>query len=387
MKKILLLGLLCLPFLLVNKSIASSDLQPLNTLRLGINMHPLQPVHGAPGKVLQQVGLVRSVGTSLIRIDIHWAWIAYLSADPTTWNQSQIDWLNAFLNDIAGSNIEVLAVVTETPCWASADPNKVCTTTARNYDWRYPPSNLQDYANFISELVRRYKGKIKYWEIWNEPNLPYCWTNPNPATYTELLKAAYPAIKAIDSGAIVVGGSLAPWNGNSDYAVNAVNYLDGMYTSGAKGYFDRLSFHPYTDGNSPTWYDARWPISSYSYSVPAIRQKMQEYHDSSLIWLTEVGYTTVPSCEPSLCWTPTLPKTESEQAAYMVDMLNIARTWNYVETLVWYELMDMTDPPDQNVNPEYYFGLFRKDFSPKVAASQLRNIIFPIKVFLPMTIR
>jgi len=82
-----------------------------------------------------------------------------------------------------------------------------------------------------------------------------------------------------------------------------------------------------------------------------------------------------------------LPKTESEQAAYMVDMLNIARTWNYVETLVWYELMDMTDPPDQNVNPEYYFGLFRKDFSPKVAVSQLRNIIFPIKVFLPMTIR
>jgi len=349
-------------------------------------MHPLQTVWGAPNKVNQQITLARSIGVSTIRIDIHWAWIEYLSSGTQNWNQSQIDWLNAFLDGVSGSGINILAVVMETPCWASTDPNKVCTDTTRSYDWRYPPSNPQDFANFLSQLVQRYKGRIKYWEIWNEPNLIYFWANPNPTIYTALLKAAYPAIKASDPAAIVIGGDLAPWDGSAEYLPNTLGYLDGMYLAGAKGYFDRLSIHPYTDGNSPTWYDSRWPMHSYSYSVPAVRQLMQSYGDSSPIWLTEVGYTTVPTCDPILCWTPTLPKTEVEQSNYMAEMINIAKTWDYVEALIWYELINMTDPPDQSMNPEYYFGLFHKDFSPKIAAGKFRDIVFPNKAYLPLTI-
>ncbi len=128
-------------------------------------------------------------------------------------------------------------------------------------------------------------------------------------------------------------------------------------------------------------------MHSYTYSVPTVRQHLLAFGDSSPIWLTEVGYTTVPVCDPSLCWTPTLPKTEAEQSAYMAEMINIAKSWNYVETLTWYELIDMTDPPDQRANPEYYFGLYQKNFSPKMAAGQFRDIALPTKILLSLIIR
>lgn len=383
-RSIYLIALLCSTTLLAAGTLAASHNVQSSSLGFGINMHPLQIIY-APSQVTQQIELARSVGVSAVRIDIHWAWIESIEPGPASWDQDQIDWLDAFLDSLSGSNTEILATVLNTPCWASTDPNKNCA--AFDYDWRYPPTNPQDYADFAGELVKRYRGRIKYWEIWNEPNFPGFWTNPNPGTYTELLKAVYPVVKANDPTAIVIGGSLAPWNGTPEYPVNTLTYLDGMYSAGAKGYFDRLSFHPYTDGNSPTWYDSRWPMHSYSYSVPAIRQRMLSHGDTSHILLTEIGWTTVPTgC--SDCWTPTLPKTETEQAAYMAEAINIAKTWDYVETFFWYELVDMVQPPDPEVvSFEHYFGLFRKDYSAKPAAGRFRDLALPNKVFLPFSVR
>jgi hypothetical protein len=151
------------------------------------------------------------------------------------------------------------------------------------------------------------------------------------------------------------------------------------------GYFDKLSYHPYTDGNSPIWYDSRWPMHSFSTSVPAIRQVMQNHNDSSAIWLTEIGWTTVPAESCMDCWTPTLPKTEAEQSAFMVEAINITKTWNYVEAFVWYELIDMIQPPDPLfISFEQYFGLFRKDLSPKPASKDFTDLALPFKTFLPI---
>lgn len=352
-----------------------------SNLRLGVNMHPLQEAY-APSQVAQQVALAQSVRAEVIRIDIHWAWIEPTEPGSSHWNQSQLDLLDAFLAAMATRNIDVLATVMDAPCWASSDPTKSCATL--DYDWHYPPRDPQEYATFAGELVKRYKSKIRYWEIWNEPNFAGFWANPDPGVYTALLKAAHQQIKANDPSAVVIAGALAPCEGPPDCPVSAVGYLEAMYAAGAKGFFDKLSYHPYTDGNTPTWYDARWPMHGYSSSVPAVRQVMQRYGDTSPIWLTELGWTTVPadgSCDD--CWTPTLPKTEAEQAAYLASAIQIARGWSYVEALLWYELVDMVQPWDPAVvSFEHYFGLFRKDYSPKPAAGQFRDLTIK-KVFLP----
>jgi hypothetical protein len=282
--------------------------------------------------------------------------------------------------------IEILATITTTPCWASSDPAKNCAIL--DYDWRYPPTNAQDYADFLSELVMRYHDRIRYWEIWNEPNLHFYWADPDPSAYTIILQAAYPVIKAVDADAIVIGGSLAPWDGTGEYPVDTLTYLDGMYQAGALGNFDMLSFHPYTDGNTPTWYDSHWPMHSFSHSVPAIHELMLARGDSSPIMLSEIGWTTVPAESCADCWTPTLPVTEEEQAAYLVEAVEIARDWEYVDSFIWYELFDMIEPPDpQFISFEHYFGLIRKDYTQKPSAYKFRDLVFPYSLFLPFASR
>ncbi|MEI6043094.1 MAG: glycosyl hydrolase, partial [Chloroflexota bacterium] len=348
-------------------SAASVDKLSASTLQLGVNLHPLQPPEAPTGQIPKQVNLLPNMGASIVRIDLKWAWIEPFGPGSNNWNPDPIDRLNTFLNAMSGNNIEIVATVDSTPCWASTLPKKDCNPNTINY----PPANLQDYTNFLSELVKRYKTKIKYWEIWNEPNLPDFWATPDPEGYTALLKAAYSAVKAADPSAIVIGGALAPRND----PIDTLTYLDRMYSAGAKGYFDKLSYHPYTDGNTPTWYDKLWPMMSYSSSVPAIRQHMQNFNDSVPIWLTEIGWTTVPPSQCSDCWTPVLPKTEDEQAAYMVEAINIAKTWNYVETFIWYKLIDTISPFNPSkISYEHYFGLFRKDYTAKPAVVQFRML-------------
>ncbi|OQA19684.1 MAG: hypothetical protein BWY63_01682 [Chloroflexi bacterium ADurb.Bin360] len=343
--------------------------------KLGVVMHPLQRVY-APELASQQVQLAQSIGAAIIEIDIHWAWVEPHNPGPAGWDFEQLSWLDNFLSEIDGSGRDVVALVTETPCWASTDPNKDCA--ARRYDKRFPPRNPRDYADFLTHLVGRYGGRIRYWLIWGEPNTPVRWANPDAGAYTALLKAAYQAIKAADPEAVVISGSLAP----RDHEPSVFDYLNEMYAAGAKGYFDILAYNAYTDGNSPTWYHPAFPAVSFSHSVPMIRQIMQAHGDSNPIWLTEVGWSTVPiNCED--CWVGTLPNTEAAQAAHMEQAIKIAQSWNYVEAYFAYELVDMIHPPDSRVSVEYHYGLFRKDLTPKPAARRFREMALANRVFLP----
>lgn len=346
-----------------------------NLPRLGVFMHPMQRVY-APDLASRQVDLARSIGASIVEIDIHWAWIEPGNTGPAGWDREQLGWLEQFLNEIGEHGGDVVALVSETPCWVSADPNRDCASG--RYDSRYPSRDPLDYASFLTHLVSRYGDRIKYWLIWGEPNTPIRWANPDASAYTALLRAAYQAVKAADPGAVVISGSLAP----RDNEPSVFDYLNEMYAAGAKGYFDVLAYNAYTDGNSPTWYDPAFPTVSFSHSVPMIRQIMQAHGDSRPIWLTEVGWSTVPvNCED--CWVDTLPNTEAEQGAYTEQAIRIVRSWSYVEAYFAYELVDMIHPPDSRVSVEYHYGLFRKDLTAKPAARQFREMALANRVFLP----
>ncbi len=72
--------------------------------------------------------------------------------------------------------------------------------------WRYPP-RLDAWRNWTRTLAQRYKGKIRYYEIWNEPDIQFF--KGTAEQYFELLKAAYEEIKAVDPNAIVMTGGFA----------------------------------------------------------------------------------------------------------------------------------------------------------------------------------
>ena len=97
-----------------------------------------------------------------------------------------------------------------------------------------PVNNLEGWSRYASEVVKHCKGRVKYWEVWNEP--------PNgtgrdqtAADYARIVVAAYDAAKASDPQCLV---------GIAAKSV-AITYLDQAIKAGAKGHFDYVTLHPY----------------------------------------------------------------------------------------------------------------------------------------------
>lgn len=75
-----------------------------------------------------------------------------------------------------------------------------------NRQWRYPP-RLDKWRVFVRAVAERYKGRIRLYEIWNEPDIGFF--RGTSEEYVELLKAAYEEIKSVDPDAIVISGGMA----------------------------------------------------------------------------------------------------------------------------------------------------------------------------------
>ncbi|MCK4316898.1 MAG: hypothetical protein KAX24_14115, partial [Anaerolineae bacterium] len=75
-----------------------------------------------------------------------------------------------------------------------------------------PPENPQDFGDFCHALAGRYRGRVRAYQVWNEPNLAREWGGwvPDPVGYVELLRACYIGIKTADPDALVISAGLAP---------------------------------------------------------------------------------------------------------------------------------------------------------------------------------
>lgn len=332
----------------------------------GVNLHPLQDIYAvySPDALLDRVV---GIDADTVRIDVHWDWLEWTGPGVDQWDPDQLARLDAFVDAAQQRHVHVLAVVMDTPCWASSDPSKVCDPAYTRYNWREPPTNSADYAAFLRRLVHRYRGRIQAWEIWNEPNLPLFWTHPDPVAYTRLVQAAYPAIKSSDPTALVLAGALAPIEAGGP-GISTADFLDAMYRAGARGSFDALSIHPYTGLRPPTADDPNAPAHSFVQTVPALHQEMLRAGDDHPIWITEAGWPTTLACDS--CAGNGSGIDEAVQAADLREEIHLIRSWDYVQGFLWYELVDRGGATA--TSPEDHFGLLRHDLSPKPAADAFR---------------
>ena len=94
--------------------------------------------------------------------------------DGTSWasiNTSNgfYDWsrLDAWVSAAQQHNAQLMYAFGRTPTWASSAPTTSCTYAPGSC---VAPADYADWDNFVTELAIRYKGTIKYYEMWNEPN-------------------------------------------------------------------------------------------------------------------------------------------------------------------------------------------------------------------------
>ena len=198
----------------------------------------------------------------------------------------------------------------------------------------YEEEGFKDYCTFLRELVKRYKGRIKRWEIYNEPNI-FFWSGPHDR-YPTLLKMAYEAVKAEDPEAQVLGCSTAG--------------IDNRFIQmclDAQAPFDTLTIHPYRSALHE---------QTFVNELEATRKQV----GGRPVWITEMGWPTIPG-----------NASERQQAALLARSYLSAIGSGASHNICWYDFRNDGWNPYYN---EENFGITYQDLTPKPAYRALAAV-------------
>lgn len=90
-----------------------------------------------------------------------------------------------------------------------------------------PPTSFQDLYDFVSAVITRSNGRIKYFEAWNEPDQPITW-NGTQAQIITIAQNVFSIVHAQAPGSLVLSPSfdLLPVSVDSYYAAGLGFYTD-----------------------------------------------------------------------------------------------------------------------------------------------------------------
>jgi hypothetical protein len=287
-----------------------------------------------------------ATGVHSARIMLPWAGI---QPAPDGWDWGQAD----LIVDAANARgISVVALLNSTPAWATSGPPIVG-----------PPDSPDAYGNFAGAFAAHFAGRVAAYELWNEQNAVQFWASgpqgPEPGRFTDLLKAAYPRIKAADPGATVVAGGFSPTINFFSLTRNPVDYLNEMYAAGAKGFFDAVAFHPYLFNNDASVRFSTAGANSSRGLYDALRSAMANHGDGGKrIWATEFGEST----------------TDVDEATQADRIRDFIVTWRSLPGAGPAFVYTTRDRNTGSGDPQDNYGVYRTDWTPKPAADAVRSL-------------
>ena len=214
-----------------------------------------------------------SVGFGGIRLwDTHTSW-SYLNPSRGVYDWSLLDqWL-----DLAESHhVDVLYTFGVTPSWAAANPTQACEYHAGACS---PSADLRDWEEFVRAVVVHANGRIKYWELWNEPNLSEFWSGDIRGLVL-MAQQAYPIIKSIDPNAVVL--TPAATASPSNFAI----WLAGYFAAGGGDYADIVAFHGYLPSSPPVPEGLNDVLNSINGAMSSSGQTGKPIWDTEASWGT-----------------------------------------------------------------------------------------------------
>ena len=244
------------------------------------------------------------------------------------------------------NDLEVMLTISGTPSWANggAKPNVM-------------PTNLGDFTAFARAIASRYSGRfagypfVRFWSVWNEPNLQLfltpqfssSGTSVAPANYAKLYAAAYSGIKAGNPTAqVAIGetsarGSDRPGGARPTHSPGKFAELVAKAIPGLK--FDAWAHHPYpSNPNSKPNQLVKWPNVSLM-SLPRFETSLNTWfrRKSTPIWITEYGHQTQPPDSFGIPW--------ATQGQYLSQAIAIAKGYPFVTMFIWFVYQDDQGQP------------------------------------------
>lgn len=169
--------------------------------------------------------------------------------------------------------VEPMLTLAVTPAWAAARPSEPFVYGAGGAS---EPRDLADWEAYVRQVATRYKGRLRYLEIWNEPK--YSDIEPTKGAFfsgtvknlVDLACAAQRTARAVDQDLRIVGPGFT----------GAGDRLERFLAAGGKHCIDVVAFHFYSA--TPEKMQQR---------IADVRQIMQAQGVAHLpLWNTEQGY-------------------------------------------------------------------------------------------------
>jgi len=304
---------------------------------------------------------------------IAWDLIEPVRTNPPAYKWWWVD--EADLQAAAQNGLKTIATVQFAPDWAQKVAGQACGPIKQDA--------LDEFAQFLQVLVTRYSVppyNVHYWELGNEPDVDVfgvlprngygCWGDTSDpyfggAYYAEMLKVAYPAIKAADPGAqVLIGGLLLdcdPDNPPPGNTCTSSRFLEGILLGGGGPYFDLVSFHAYAyyDGVLGDMSNTNWGAGAVTVlpeKVAFLQSVLQQYG------FAKKGLISTEAA--LLCWVSGDTDCYETQAVYVPRVYAEAIALG-LKGQTYYEM----------INDEWYdVGLLNHDLSPKPAYLAYRTM-------------
>ncbi len=156
------------------------------------------------------------LGHNWERVTASWKWIEK--------EKGKFDWkaIDEVVASAKKKHVNLMPCLIQTPDWATNAPadltDEKLAAMGIGGRWSFLPKDMKDWDNFVFQIVSRYKGSVKYWNIWNEPCYGYNVAGWDAATnrripvgsagearlYFDLVKTASLAAKRADPDAKIV---------------------------------------------------------------------------------------------------------------------------------------------------------------------------------------
>jgi len=230
--------------------------------------------------------------------DTHTKW---LQMEP---RPGSYDWdvLDRWLDAAHEHHLEVLFTFGGVPEWITGDRNDdKCQHKNAGSGSCHPPRDLtedgtgsnQAWKDFVTAIVRHAHGRIKYWEVWNEPHDLFFW-HGNMAQMVRMTQDLRSIVKASDPEAMIVSPGTGwvnnhPESGKTDW--NGVYWTDAYLAAGGKKYVDVIATHAYLKGECPS---GHYDSDDIAPRVEEIRKVMKKDGVQDMpLWNTEGSWSKV----------------------------------------------------------------------------------------------